>query len=84
MSDIDALKPSCAIEEINILNLQTALVNTDNQDIKVVYNNLNVASRNHLRSFDNALKLVGITYVPQYLTAEAYQAIVSTHIERGN
>jgi hypothetical protein len=84
LSDIEALKASCAIEEIDILDLQTTQVNIDNQDIKVVYNNLNVASRNHLRSFANALTLVGITYVPQYLTAEAYQAIVSTPIERGN
>jgi hypothetical protein len=84
LSYVDALKASCAIEEIDILDLQTALVNTDNQDIKFVYNNLNVASRNHLRSFVKALTLVGITYVPQYLTAEAYQAIVSTPIERGN
>jgi hypothetical protein len=83
LSYVDALKVSCAIEEIDILDLQTALMNVDNQDIKVVYNNLNVASRNHLRSFVKALTLVGITYVPQYLTAEAYQAIVTTPIERG-
>ena len=84
LSYVDALNVSCAIEEIDILDLQTALVNIDNQDIKLVYNNLTVASRNHLRSFVNALTLVGITYVPQYLTVEAYQAIVSTPIERGN
>ena len=84
LSYIDALKVGCAIEEIDILDLQNALVGIDNQDITVVYNNLNLGSRNHLRSFVKALTWVGITYVPQYLSPEAYLAIVSTPIERGN
>ena len=36
-----------------------------------------------MRSFVKALIWVGITYVPQYLSPEAYLAIVSTPIERG-
>ena len=84
LSYIDALKVGCAIEEIDILELQNALMGIDNQDITVVYNNLNLGSRNHLRSFVKALTMVGITYVPQYLSLEAYLAIVSTPIERGN
>ena len=84
LSYIDALKVGCAIAEIDILDLQNALVGIDNQDIIVVYNNLTLGSRNHLRSFVKALTLVGITYVPQYLSPEAYLAIVSTPIERGN
>jgi len=84
LSYVDALKVGCAIEEIDILDLQNALVGIDNQDIIVVYNNLTLGSRNHLRSFVKALTLVGITYVPQYLSPEAYLAIVSTPIERGN
>lgn len=84
LSYVDALKVGCAIEEIDILDLQNALVGIDNQDIIVVYNNLTLGSRNHLRSFVKALSLVGITYVPQYLSPEAYLAIVSTPIERGN
>ena len=80
----DALKVGCVIEEIDIIDLQNALVGIDNQDITVVYNNLALGSRNHLRSFVKALSLVGITYVPQRLSSEAYLAIVSTPIERGN
>lgn len=83
LSYIDALKVGCAIEEIDILDLQTALSGIDNQDITVVYNNLNLGSRNHLRSFVKALSVVGVTYVPQYLSPEAYLAIVSKPIERG-
>jgi hypothetical protein len=84
LSYIDALKVGCAIEEIDILDLQIALLNIDNQDIRVVYNNLTLGSRNHLRSFVKALALVGITYEPQYLSPEAYLAIVNTPLEKGN
>jgi hypothetical protein len=84
LSYLDALKVGCAIEEIDILDLQNALVNVDNQDIRIVYDNLTKGSRNHLRSFVNALTVIGVTYVPQYLTTEAYTAIISTPIERGN
>ncbi len=84
LSYIDALKVGCAIEEIDILDLQIALLNIDNQDNRVVYNNLTLGSRNHLRSFVKALALVGITYEPQYLSPEAYLAIVNTPLEKGN
>ncbi len=84
VSYVDALSVGCAIEEIDILDLQNALVNVDNQDIRIVYDNLTKGSRNHLRSFVNALTMIGVTYVPQHLTTEAYSAIISTPIERGN
>jgi len=84
LSYIDALKVGCAIEEKDIYDLQIALIGVDNQDITLVYNNLTLGSRNHLRSFDKALALVNVTYVPQYLSSVAYLAIVSTPIERGN
>lgn len=84
VSYLDALKVACAIEEIDILDLQNALVNVDNQDIRIVYDNLTKGSRNHLRSFVNALSMIGVTYVPQYLTTAAYNAIITTPIERGN
>lgn len=41
-------------------------------------------SRNHLRAFVSQLKSRGIEYVPQYLSPEEYQAIISTPIETGN
>jgi hypothetical protein len=84
VSYVDALKVACAIEEIDILDLQNALVNVDNQDIRIVYDNLTKGSRNHLRSFVNAMSMIGVTYVPQYLTTAAYNAIITTPIERGN
>ena len=70
----EALKVGAAIEEIDILDLQERLVQTDNADIAQVFNNLMRASYNHLRGFVSALQAqTGETYQPQYMSAEAYQ-----------
>lgn len=74
----EAFKVGGAIEEIDILDLQERLAQTDNADIQQVFNNLLKGSGNHLRAFANALQMqTGEVYQPQYLSAEAYQAILS-------
>jgi hypothetical protein len=74
----DALKVGAAIEEIDILDLEARLAQTDNPDIQQVFNNLKLGSYNHLNSFVSVLSAqAGETYQPQYLSAEAYAAIVS-------
>lgn len=82
ISLIEALKVGAAIEEIDMLDINTALLNIDNQDIRLVYDSLLKGSRNHLRSFVNTLLNQGVVYVPQYMDALAYAAIISTPIER--
>lgn len=79
---VDGLKAGTAIEEIDLLDLQKSLLVIDNQDIMLVYQNLQKGSRNHLRAFVNALAAQGVTYAAQYLTAADYQAIISTPMER--
>jgi hypothetical protein len=79
---VDGLKVGAAIEEIDMLDLNKGLAETDNQDIRLVYDNLLRGSRNHLRSFVSNLSTQGVTYVPQYMDPAAYQAIVSTPMER--
>lgn len=74
----DALKVGAAIEEIDILDLQTRLPQTDNADIQWVYNNLMSGSINHLNAFTSVLlQTTGETYQPQYLSAEAYQSLAT-------
>ena len=81
----DALKVGAAVEEIDILDLEERIAQTDNKDIRVVYENLTKGSRNHLRSFVKTLQQqTGETYTPQYLSLEAYEAIINSNIERGN
>lgn len=80
----EALHVGAAIEEIDILDLEKYVAQTDKADIQLTYENLIKGSRNHLRSFVSTLKTqVGETYQPQYLSQEAYDAIVNTSLERG-
>lgn len=81
----DALKVGAAIEEIDILDLQERLAQTDNADIQQVYNNLMMGSYNHLNAFVHALQAqTGEAYQPQYLSAEAYAAIVNAQVGNNN
>jgi hypothetical protein len=74
----EALKVGAAIEEIDILDLQERLAQTDNADIQQVFNNLMMGSENHLRSFTSVLETqTGEAYAPQYMNLEVYQAILS-------
>jgi len=80
----EAIKVGAAIEEIDILDLQERLAQTDNADIQQVFDNLLNGSHNHLRAFVSTLKTqTGETYQPQYLSTEAYQAIIGDGIGRG-
>lgn len=74
----DALKTGAAIEEIDILDLQTRLAQTDNSDIQVVYENLAKGSNNHLQAFTSALlNQSGEVYQPQYMSAEMYALTIA-------
>jgi hypothetical protein len=79
LSLADALKVGAAIEEIDILDLQTRMAQTDNADIQQVYANLLSGSTSHLQAFTSTLlNQMGEVYVPQYLTAEQYQTLISS------
>ena len=79
-----ALKVGAAIEEIDILDLQTALEETETADIVRVYENLLKGSENHLRAFTSTLsRQTGETYAPQYLSQAAYDTIVEGESARG-
>jgi hypothetical protein len=80
----DALKVGAAIEEIDILDLQTRLAQTSNAEIQQVFSNLARASGNHLRSFAAVLNSqTGEIYQPQYLSQETYAAIVNSGLGGG-
>ncbi len=79
----DGFKAGATIEDLDIYDLTNALTNIDNQDIQLVYNNLNKGSRNHLRSFYKNILAVGATYTPQYITPAAFDAIINSAMETG-
>ncbi len=81
----DALKVGAAIEEIDILDLEKRLALTDNADIQQVFTNLMMGSYNHLNAFVGVLSMqTGEIYQPQYLSTEAYAAIVTGQTGNGN
>jgi hypothetical protein len=79
----DALVVGAVIEELDLRDLQNRIAETDNEDIRLVYENLMKGSRNHLRAFVSTLAQQGYDYTPRYLSQEEYETIISSSIERG-
>lgn len=79
----DALHVGAYIEELDILDLQKAIDESDQADLIVAYDNLMRGSRNHLRSFVGLIEGQGIAYDPQLMPQEEVAQIVSSANERG-
>lgn len=84
ISLLDAFKVGATIEDLDIFDLNKALLKIDNQDIKLVYNNLNKGSRNHMRSFYKNILNSGGSYTPQFISQSDFDAIINSDMERGN
>ncbi len=80
---IAALKVGATIEDLDIKDLKERIELTDNQDIKLVYGNLERGSRNHLRAFTSSLEKYGEEYKPQYISEEYFYSIISSDMEPG-
>lgn len=79
LSELDAVKAGAAIEEIDILDLEKRLSQTDQADIQQVFNSLLSGSYNHLNAFAaNFWNSSGSVYVPQYLSQAEYDTIVTS------
>jgi hypothetical protein len=81
---VDALIVGATIEDLDIKDLQELLIQTDNEDITAVYENLLSGSRNHLRAFTYLLSLNGETYEAQFITPEELEAIITSPREAGS
>ncbi|MCA9355311.1 DUF2202 domain-containing protein [Candidatus Kaiserbacteria bacterium] len=82
-STSDALSVGALIEDLDIYDLDVAMAGTDESDIKTVYANLQKGSRNHMRAFVRNIERQGGAYVPEYISEEDYQSIISSSQERG-
>lgn len=82
-SVLEAYKVGATIEDLDIFDLKNALINIDNQDIRLVYDNLTKGSRNHMRSFYKSILSVGGAYTPQYITQAEFDAIINSAMETG-
>ena len=80
---LDALTVGAKIEDLDIYDLSVLLNNTQSEDIKVVYQNLQRGSRNHLRAYVSQIQRNGGTYSPEYISQEEYNSIISSKQETG-
>lgn len=75
---VEALTVGAFIEDLDIKDLQNAIARTNKSDIKMVYENLTKASKNHIRSFIRQLQRYGQTYTPVYITQEELKEILAS------
>lgn len=80
----NALTIGATIEDLDIRDLQDYINATSNANLISVFENLQCGSRNHLRSFFNAIENSGGNYVPQYISQELFDAIVTSGNEQCN
>lgn len=66
------------IEDLDIDDLNKLMKETDNEDIKVVYNNLKNGSINHINAFVNNITNNGGSYTPKYISQAEYEEILSS------
>jgi hypothetical protein len=84
VSLVEAIKVGTAVEEIDILDLEEYLAQTQSTDLTFVYENLLAGSRNHLRSFASTFeRQTGQSFQPQYLSLLEYEEIISGSNETG-
>lgn len=83
-SELDALMVGAYIEELDMIDLQDAIEETDQRDLDRLYGNLLRGSRNHLRAFVARIEeLTGEIYKSQLLDQDAVDAILSESVETG-
>lgn len=83
-SETDALLVGLTIEDMDIYDLQEAVKQVQQEDIKTVYKNLTKASKNHMREFYTQLTNKGGTYTPKYISQQEYTEIVNSPKEHGH
>ncbi len=74
---LDAFIVGATIEDVDIFDLNEHIAETDNDDIKCVFNNLKRGSENHMRGFVRQIKRNGGTYEAQYISQEELDEILS-------
>ena len=78
-----AFEVGAIIEDLDIFDLKKYLKKSDNQDIRVLFQNLQKGSRNHLRAFVRMLERYQYRYQANYLSQEELDEILDSPMERG-
>lgn len=81
-TELEALHVGGLIEEVDMKDIQAAIDRADHEDIREVYASLLCGSRNHLRSFVDAIERLDVDYEAQFLSQEEVDTIVESPMER--
>jgi hypothetical protein len=76
LSALEALYVGAAIEEVDMLDLQQAIDNADNDYIRRMYENLLSGSRNHLRTYIKQIEEQGNVYEALFLSQDEIDAVM--------
>ena len=82
-SPVEALVVGATIEDLDLNDLANDALDTQDERILSVYDELQKGSRNHLRSFYGALLDQGVTYEAQFISEELLLQIVTSDRETG-
>lgn len=77
ISLVEALKAGATIEDLDINDIDDFIGNTSKSDLLSVYDNLTCGSKNHIRSYTSQLSSNGVTYIPQFISVDYYNTILS-------
>lgn len=80
---VNALFAGATIEDVDIYHLQHILDHSDFDDVNLIVQNMVAGSRNHMRSFDEALEKRGETYAAYYISQTELNEILASPMETG-
>lgn len=78
ISHQEAILVGLYIEDMDILDLQNAIKETNDDQLASLYENLMCGSKNHMRAFEGQASTLGLTYTPEFITQAEYDLIIST------
>lgn len=84
VSSTQALTIGATIEDLDIADLDTFIINATSTSLVEVFESLQCGSRNHLRSFYSKLQNVSADYNPQFISQEEFNTIITSSNEQCN
>ena len=81
---VHALTVGATIEDLDIADIESFIVNTEIPEILDMYDVLVCGSRNHIRGYTTQLDNQGVTYEPQFLPQTDYDEILNGEHEMCN
>ncbi|MDD3688472.1 MAG: DUF2202 domain-containing protein [Synergistaceae bacterium] len=83
-SRIDALKAGALVEELDIMDLRKAIEETKNEDLRMVFSNLERGSMNHLGAFGRQLSRENVRYEARHMSQEEADSIMNSGSVQGS